>query len=261
MSRNRTSNRQYPQSSKKSSSRKEKRQYVVETPQQEPIIKLEPNIRKKFSRHDMKYVKPLTENQLLAFQEWGQGQHLVMGGYAGTGKTFVALYLALQTILDPSSEQDKIVIIRSAVSTRDIGFMPGTEDEKLSVYESPYQQICDKLFSWNNTYNNLKEIGLIEFESTSFLRGTTFDNAVIIVDECQNLENQSEADTVITRVGKDTRVIFCGDVLQNDIGRKSACNEIFNIFRKMDTISFVDFKLSDIVRSGFVRDYLMAKYS
>lgn len=258
MARNRSSNnRQYPTSKK--TSRKEKRNYVVET-QQEQVIKVEPNIKKKFSKHDIKFVKPLTENQLLAFQEWAQGQHLVMGGYAGTGKSFIALYLALQTILDPESDQDKIIIVRSAVSVREIGHLPGTEDEKLSVYEAPYKQICDKLFSWNNTYDNLKEIGLIEFESTSFLRGTTFDNAVIIVDECQNLDSQSEAETVITRVGKDSRVIFCGDILQNDLGKKSACDEIFRIFRKMESISFVNFKLSDIVRSGWVKEYLMAKY-
>lgn len=257
MPRNRSSNnrRQYPAPK----SGKNKKNYVVET-QHEQVIKVEPTIRKKFSKHDIKYVKPLTENQLLAFQEWGQGQHLVMGGYAGTGKSFIALYLALQTVLDPSTEQDRIVIIRSAVPTRDQGFLPGTEEEKLSVYESPYKQICNKLFSWDKTYENMKEIGIIEFESTSFLRGTTFDNAVIIVDECQNLDNRSEADTVITRVGKDSRVIFCGDILQNDIGAKTACEEIFRVFRKMDTISFVNFKLEDIVRSGFVKEYLIAKY-
>ena len=252
-----TTNRPYPSSKKKD---KQKNSYVVET-RQELCIKPEPNIRKKFSTHDIKYVKPLTENQRLAFQEWGQGQNIVMGGYAGTGKTFIALYLALQTVLDPSSKQDKIVIIRSAVSSRDIGHLPGTEEEKLSAYESPYIQICDKLFKWDNTYKNMKDIGIIEFESTSFLRGITFDNAVILVDECQNLDNQSEADTVITRVGEDSRVIFCGDILQNDLGKKSACEEIFKTFRKMESISFIDFKLADIVRSGWVKEYLMAKYS
>lgn len=258
MSRNR-SNRQYPQSPKKTSSRKEKRQYVVETPQQEPIIKLEPNIRKKFSRHDMKYVKPLTENQLLVFQEWGQGQHLVLEGYAGTGKSFIALYLALQTILDPETEQDKIVIIRSSVPTREIGFIKGDEAEKNSVYEMPYRQVCDKLFSWKNTYENLKEIGLIEFHNTSFLRGCSFDNAVIIFDEFQSATDHEET-TVASRVGEESRLIICGDNLQNDIGGKSGGHEFLRILKRMEEVSFINFGLDDIVRSGFVKSFLMAKY-
>lgn len=259
MPRNRSSNsrRQYPESKKAS---KGKRSYVVET-QQEQIVKVEPNIKKKFSKHDIKHVKPMTQNQLLAFQEWGQGQHLVLKNYAGTGKSFIALYLALQTVLDPNTEQDKIIIVRSAVQTRSQGFLPGTLEEKMTVYEAPYRQICDKLFTWKNSYDNLKEIGLIQFESTSFLRGTTFDNAVIIVDEAQNLDNQSEGETVITRMGENSRIIICGDTRQNDIGKTSGCEEMFKILRKIDEVSFIEFTLEDICRSGFVRSYLMAKYS
>lgn len=248
--------RQYPQPKRDSS---KKRKFVIES-SEHSVVSVEPDVKKKFTQHDIARIKPLTNNQMETFREWAQGQHLVLKNYAGTGKSFVALYLALQTVLDPDTEQDKIVIIRSAVPVRSQGFLPGSLEEKMMVYESPYKQICDKLFKWKNSYDNLKEIGLVEFESTSFLRGTTFDNAVIIVDEVQNLDNASEGETVITRVGKDSRLIICGDDLQNDIGSKSACSEMFKILRRMDEVSFIEFTLDDICRSGFVKSYLMAKY-
>lgn len=257
MPRNRSSNnrRQYPAPK----SGKNKKNYVVET-QHEQVIKVEPTIRKKFSKHDIKYVKPLTENQLLAFQEWGQGQHLVLEGWPGVGKSFLATVMALNTVLDPETDQDKIVIVRSATPTKDVGFLPGDLSLKLEAYESPYMQICDQLFNWKNSYQNLKEIGIIEFASTSYLRGTSFDNAVVIFDEFQ-CATEAECDTVLTRISKNSRIIICGDSIhQNDIGNKSGGIKMLNVIRKMDEISCIDFNINDIVRSDFVKSYLIAKY-
>jgi phosphate starvation-inducible protein PhoH len=219
----------------------------------------EPDFKKKFTGHDIKRITPLTDSQMYAFQEWAQGQNIVLEGFAGTGKTFLSLYLALHTVFDPSTPQDKIIIIRSSVPTREIGHLPGTESEKNSVYESPYIQICDQLFHWRNSYKNLKDIGIIEFHNTSFLRGMTFDNAVVIFDEFQSATDHEET-TVASRIGTDSRLIVCGDDLQNDIGRKSGGNEFIRILRKMQSVSFIDFALEDIVRGGFCKEFLMAKY-
>lgn len=257
MARNRSGNRQYPSTARKG----KKKEVMIDTqPTTSHLVKVDPDVRKKFTHHDLKFIKPLTENQLYAYQEWAQGQHLVLEGYAGTGKSFLALHMALQVVLDPESEQDKVVIVRSATPTKDLGALPGELNEKIAEYETPYIQICDQLFKWKKSYQNLKEIGLLDFECTSYLRGTSWDNAVIIFDEFQ-CSTTAELDTVATRVGKNSRLIICGDSLhQNDIGNKSGGTDFLKILRKMESISFVEFGLDDIVRSGFVREFLVAKY-
>ena len=258
MPRNSSSNnrRQYPAPK----SGKNKKNYVVET-QHEQVIKVEPTTRKKFSKHDIKYVKPLTENQLLAFQEWGQGQHLVMSGFPGTGKTLIATYLALKDVLDPDMPQDKIVIVRSPLQSGvQLGYMPGDLEEKVSFFEMPYIQICDFLFKWGKSYENLKEIGVIEFYPTNFLRGCTWDNAIIILDEFQNADDTTLT-TVCARLGNDSRLIICGDTIsQNDMGSKSGGDKLLSTLKKMDEVSFVNFNPSDCVRSEFVKNFLIAKY-
>lgn len=249
--------RQFP---KKRSARAKRNLAIVETSHHETqLMAFEPDTKKKFTQHDVRSVKPLTMSQKIAFEHWVEGQHLVLEGYAGTGKTFLALCMGLSVVLDPDTPQDRIVIVRSSVPTREIGFLPGDEDEKNAVYEEPYSIICDQLFTWKNSYQNLKKIGVVEFHNTSFLRGVTFDNAVIIVDESQS-NTSHELSTVATRAGIDSRFIVCGDDLQNDIGSKSGNVEFFNTLRKMKSVSFVNFGLHDIVRSGFVKEFLMAKY-
>ena len=193
------------------------------------------------------------------FYFWDDEQNVVMDGFAGTGKSTLAMYFALTTVLDPNTPQKKIVIVRSTAQTRDIGFLKGTEEEKIAPFEAPYRGICDDLFPWKNSYDNLKELGKIEFESTSLLRGITFSDSVIIVDEIQSM-TEHELETVITRTGRNSRIIFCGDDCQNDIGKDSGFSKIVPLLRRMQSISFVDFELSDCVRSGFVREFLMAKY-
>jgi len=214
-SRRSSKSRQYPQQSEKGRS---KNSFVLDTQKETQVVRVEPDMRKKFSQHDIKAVRPLTDNQLLAFQEWGQGQHLVLEGFPGTGKTLLAAYLALKAVLDPDTPQDKIVIVRSPLQSGvQLGFMPGNLEEKISFFEMPYIQICDFLFKWGKSYENLKEIGVIEFYPTTFLRGCTWDNAIIIMDEFQNADDTTLT-TVCTRLGNDSRLIICGDtVSQNDM--------------------------------------------
>jgi predicted ribonuclease YlaK len=205
---------------------------------------------------------PITENQRKAHEAWKEdGYHLVLNGSAGTGKTFTALYLALESVLDRSTIWDKIHIIRSVVPTREMGFLPGSAEEKLAPYVAPYINICSELFDFNEAYKILVNQGTIEFHSTSFIRGITFDNAIIIVDEMQNC-NYHELDSVITRVGENSRIMFCGDYYQSDFKLKSDKDgliKFLGILEQLRNFSIIEFTWSDIVRSEFVRDYIMTK--
>lgn len=197
-------------------------------------------------------VEPLTKNQVLAFDS---ENNLVLHGIAGTGKTFISCYLAFDDMIKGLYKQ--LIIIRSAVPTRDIGFLPGTEKEKASVYEDPYKNIAVELFQRGDAYDILKQKSLVHFMTTSYIRGITLKNAVIIIDECQNMSFH-ELDSIITRVGEDCRVIFCGDFRQADL-QKNGLQDFIRILKAMDCFDLVEFEIKDIVRSGFVRDYITAK--
>ena len=212
-------------------------------------------------------VNPITENQQLFFDEWGKGKNLFAFGAAGTGKTFIALYLALKEVMNEESPYDKVYIVRSLVSTREIGFLPGTHEDKSELYQIPYKNMVRSMFhmpdqsSFDMLYDNLKHQETISFWSTSFLRGTTLDDAIVIVDECQNL-NFHELDSIITRVGQDSKIVFCGDVNQSDLQRTNERNGILDfqrILEGMEEFSMVEFGISDIVRSGLVKSYLISK--
>ena len=205
-------------------------------------------------------IEPTTKNQELVFKTWKSGDNLVLNGSAGTGKTFVSLYLALEKIFSKSRIK-KLVIIRSVVPTRDLGFLPGTVEEKLSAFETPYQQMCTELFNDKNSYETLKTKNQIEFLSTSYIRGTTFNNSILIIDECQNLTFH-ELDSIITRVGNNCRIIFCGDYYQSDFKQakdKAGIIEFIDIIEHLNRFSVIEFDWKDIVRSDFVRDYIMTK--
>ena len=197
-------------------------------------------------------IEPLTRNQLRAFES---DKNLVLHGCAGTGKTFISCYLAFDDMT--KNQYEKLVIIRSAVPTRDIGFLPGTEKEKSSVYEEPYYDISIDLFARGDAYQILKTKRLVHFMTTSYIRGITLRDAVILIDECQNMSFH-ELDSIITRVGENCRVIFCGDFSQSDL-KQNGMKEFFEILASMNRFDFIEFGVEDIVRSGFVKEYIIAK--
>ena len=205
--------------------------------------------------------EPMTINQKKAFDAWDEGENLVLAGSAGTGKTFIALYMALEEFLDPDSFYRKVIIIRSIVPTRDIGFLPGTMEEKKDAYTIPYKNICTELFGDKSAWGKLTSSRQLDFESTSFIRGSTFDDSIIIVDEMQNLTFH-ELDSVITRVGQNSKIIFCGDYKQSDFrfqDEKDGLFKFMNIIEHMKDFTMIQFGWDDIVRSGMVRDYIMTK--
>jgi len=197
-------------------------------------------------------IEPMTRNQVRVFES---ESHMVLHGQAGTGKTFLSLYLALDDIF--KKEFNKLVIIRSAVPTRDMGFLPGNDKEKSEIYEAPYRDIFTELLGRGDAYNTMKAKGAVEFKTTSFVRGTTIRDSVILVDECQNM-TLHELDSIITRVGDNCRIIFCGDFRQSDL-KSNGLKSFFKILKSMEEFDFIEFDLDDIVRSGLVKDYLKAK--
>lgn len=217
--------------------------------------------KKSWTLHDVKYVQPLTNAQEEMFESFIEGNHVVAYGTAGTGKTFIGLYLAVNEILSKESPCKDIVIIRSAVQTREIGHMPGTLEEKISVFEAPYRDILYEIVGRASTYDDMKQAGLIRFLSTSFLRGITWSNSVIIVDEGQNLTFH-EIHSIMTRLGENSVLIFLGDVAQDDLITKrndfSGMERMLRVCANMENISLVRFTRDDIVRSDFVREWIIA---
>lgn len=219
--------------------------------------------KKSYSVHDFRAITPLNEPQRAMFESYYQGNHLIANGSAGTGKTFAALYLAINDVLDPKTETKRIIIVRSAVASRNVGHLPGTLEEKTEVYEAPYKDMMAELHIHRNpnTYDNLKEIGLITFMTTSYVRGVTWDDAVVIVDECQNMTFH-EMNSVITRVGDETNLIIVGDKIQTDLYRSgndtSGMEKFLQIAQRVDGFDEVVFTKHDIIRSAFVKAWICA---
>ena len=223
--------------------------------------------QKDITYNQLSTIKPVTDSQKLVFESWKKGLNQFLFGCAGTGKTFVSLYLALQDVLKNETPYDKVIVVRSLIPTREIGFLPGDEEDKAALYQVPYSNMMQFMFEQPNEqafsmlYDRLKAQGSFYFLSTSFLRGLTFDNSIIIVDECQNL-NFHELDTIITRVGQDSKIVFCGDFGQSDLTRLNEKNGLMNflqILQEMNEFNCTEFDIGDIVRSGFVRSYLIQK--
>ena len=212
-------------------------------------------------------ITPLTDNQKILFDLYAQQKNIVAYGVAGTGKTFITLYNALKDVLDEGTPYERVYIVRSLVSTREIGFLPGDHEDKSTLYQIPYKNMVKYMFQmpsdadFEMLYGNLKSQETIKFWSTSFLRGTTLDNAIIIVDEFQNL-NFHELDSIITRVGENSKICFCGDASQTDLVKtndKNGIVDFMGILRKMVSFGIIEFDVNDIVRSGLVKEYIVAK--
>jgi phosphate starvation-inducible protein PhoH len=222
-----------------------------------------PTNRLKLRLDDLKTFDPLTDNQKKFFDAYRQGDYFIaLHGVAGTGKTFCALYKAIEEVLDKSNPFNKIIVVRSAVQGREIGHLPGDVNEKMEIYQQPYRQICTTLFGRKDAWDRLEEQGHIEFISTSFIRGMSFDDAIIIVDEMQNCTFE-EIDTVMTRVGYRSKIIWCGDYRQTDLNKKkndvSGILKFFDIAYHMGSFTRIEFEVDDICRSSLVKDYIIAK--
>ena len=224
--------------------------------------------RKKPLNNDfLREIEPLTSNQQLLFNSYESGKNIVAYGCAGTGKTFITLYNAIKDVLDEKTPYEKVYVVRSLVATREIGFLPGDHEDKSWLYQLPYKAMVKYMFEMRTDadfqmlYANLKAQDTIDFWSTSFIRGTTFDKAIIIVDEFQNL-NYHELDSIITRIGTDSKIMFCGDATQTDLikqNERNGIHDFMNVLRIMPSVDIIEFGIEDIVRSGLCKEYLLAK--
>ena len=213
-------------------------------------------------------INPIGKNKQKVFDAWAKEKNVFLTGSAGTGKTFILLHLALKDVLDKGQPYDKVVIVRSLLPSRDIGFLPGTLQEKSDLYQDPYRILIRYLFEMPSEqghdvlYDKLVGQGSLEFYSTSFLRGQTFDRSIIIVDEASNLIFQ-ELDTIMTRVGQDSKICFAGDMAQSDLRKHNGDRDGYHNFQailgEMEEFEIVEFGIGDIIRSGLVRSYLIAK--
>lgn len=223
------------------------------------VASMENVVNKQF---DLKLIKPMTENQKKLETAYQNGQHVINIGSAGTGKTYFSLALALKTLLEEKNGYNRIIIVRSAVQTRDQGFMPGSLSEKMGYYETPYMDITNDLLGRGDAYSTLKQKGMIQFMSTSFVRGLTFDNAIILVDEVQNMTYE-EIRSVITRVGENSKVVICGDTRQDDLRNgknrldRSGLVDFLKVTEEMSKFTITKFGTADIVRSGIVKQFII----
>lgn len=224
-------------------------------------IKEGPTIKKKWTLHDLAEIQPLTPTQEDMFHAWYNNQHIIAHGTAGTGKSFLAMYLGFEEILNPKYDAKRLIIVRSNVPTREVGHLPGTLEEKMSEYERPYHDICAELFDRRSTYLDMKNAGLIAFMPTSFVRGLTWNNCIVLIEEIQNLTFH-EISSIVTRVGIGTRIIITGDTLQADLpfsGRdKSGIKQLLEVAKDIGHFSQLKFTRHDIVRSDFVKSWIIA---
>ena len=245
----------------------------MQTPSSRKLTKKERRVQRQLGREGtgtavadrlnftLKQIKPLTENQRLTFESYKSDKHLLLVGTAGTGKSFLSVYLGMTDIMEHKSHE-KMIIVRSVVPTRDMGFLPGSNKEKSKVYEAPYYSIFSELFGRGDSYEYMKTKGIVEFMTTSFVRGITINDAVIIVDEFQNM-TPGELHSVFTRIGKNCRVIFAGDIKQNDFAgsrkEQSGFLDFFKVINRMRDFEVVEFTRDDIVRSDLVKQYIIAR--
>lgn len=207
-------------------------------------------------------IEPITEAQTTFFENYDSGKCQLLMGYPGTGKTFLSLYKAFHELINGGTELNQIVIVRSAVPTRDIGFLPGDLNEKSQVYELPYKKVCSELFGRDDAYEILVKHGIVRFMITSYVRGITLDNCIVVMDEFQNCTSH-EADSVLTRLGRDSKAMFCGDFMQTDFNKdkdKDVCKFVKVLESMPNWFIRNEFGVDDIVRSGLVKAYIQAKY-
>ena len=213
------------------------------------------------SHFTLQSIEPITETQEKVFAKFHNGEHLFLHGYAGTGKSYIACYLAIQELMNPPPQYKNLTVVRSVVPTRYIGFLPGTEEQKVEVYEAPYRSIFNSLFQRGDAYELLRKKSIVNFMTTSYIRGITLEDSLIIIDECQNMTFH-ELDSIITRVGDNCRVIFCGDFRQSDFqysDERTGLMQFISVVKHLEYFSFIEFNEDDIVRSELVKSYIIKK--
>jgi len=260
MSRKASSPKQRQQRPRRGSNKRDRDLEFLETALENNVVAIHAGPdKKKWTKHDLKNIKPITPRQEDFFHAFFEGKQILAHGSAGTGKTMVALYLAMSEVI--KKEQSKLIIVRSAVQSRDIGFMPGDLDEKMAYYEMPYRDIMGDLFGKPTTYDNMKEQGVIQFMITSYVRGLTWDDAIVVVDEVQNMTFH-EINSIITRLGKNTRIILIGDFVQTDLNKRSSdktgIHDLIKVAKNMRKFEVVEFNKDDIVRSELVKSWIEA---
>lgn len=233
------------------------------------LVGRQPKRKKALGNEYLLDIEPLTDNQRKLFDAYAEGKHVVAYGCAGTGKTFITLYNALREVLDEKTPYEKIYLVRSLVATREIGFLPGSYEDKSDIYQIPYKNMVKYMFQmpsdaeFEMLYGNLKSQETIKFWSTSFLRGTTLDNSIVIVDEFQNA-NFHELCSIITRVGENSKIMFCGDATQSDLiktNEKNGVIDFMKILRTMPSVDIIEFGIDDVIRSGLVKEFLIAQHA
>jgi len=233
------------------------------------LVGRQPKRKKALGNEYLLDIEPLTDNQRKLFDAYAEGKHVVAYGCAGTGKTFITLYNALREVLDERTPYEKIYLVRSLVATREIGFLPGSYEDKSDIYQIPYKNMVKYMFQmpsdaeFEMLYGNLKSQETIKFWSTSFLRGTTLDNSIVIVDEFQNA-NFHELCSIITRVGENSKIMFCGDATQSDLiktNEKNGVIDFMKILRTMPSVDIIEFGIDDVIRSGLVKEFLIAQHA
>ena len=213
------------------------------------------------SHFTLQTILPITDTQEKVFTKFNDGEHLFLHGFAGTGKSYIACYLAIQELMNPPPQYKNLTVVRSVVPTRDIGFLPGTEEQKVEVYEAPYKSIFNSLFQRGDAYELLRKKSIVNFMTTSYIRGITLEDTLIIIDECQNMTFH-ELDSIITRIGNNCRVVFCGDFRQSDFefsDEREGLMKFINIVKQIEQFSFIEFNKDDIVRSDLVKSYIIKK--
>jgi phosphate starvation-inducible PhoH-like protein len=174
-------------------------------------------------------------------------------GSAGTGKTYVAASYAAEKLY--YRETSKIIVTRPNVeASRSLGFLPGELEEKYAPYLEPFEGVFIRAFG-KSLYELFKKRGQIDPRPLGFMRGATFDDAIVLVDECQNM-TEKEFKLLLTRIGHNSKVIFSGDSRQVDIPDSGLMSTIQRL-QYIPSIEVVEFYPSDIVRSDLCKQIIL----
>jgi phosphate starvation-inducible PhoH-like protein len=176
-------------------------------------------------------------------------------GVAGTGKSYIALSYAAEQL--KAKRISKIIITRPIVEAGEkIGYLPGELEEKIAPYFEPMISILNKRLGVSFVEYLIKR-GVIQAKPLAYLRGSTFEDAVVILDESQNT-TPSTMQLFLTRIGENCKVIIDGDVRQSDIKGESGLSDAMTRLKGINNIGVVTFGIDDVVRSGICRDIVIA---